>query len=149
MEFLTKQLIMISGSETMPEEWRKSALISIFKNNGDVPSCSNYRGLGLKLKLRQEVIICESWYGFMPRKSTTDAIFALRMLMKKYREGEKSCIVDLEKAYGRVLREELWFCMSKSAVEEKYVLLVQDMYESSMTVVSNSRSNSLSPSCLL
>ena len=31
--------------------------------------------------------ICEQQYGFMPEKSTTDAIFALRMLMENYREG--------------------------------------------------------------
>ena len=35
----------------------------------------------------------------------------------------------------RVLREELLFCMRESGVAEKYVRLVQDMYESNMTVV--------------
>ena len=52
-------------------------------------------------RLRGEVTICEQHYGFMPGKSTTDAVFALRMLMKKYREGQKElhCVfVDLEKA---------------------------------------------------
>ncbi|KAK3517708.1 hypothetical protein QTP70_015857 [Hemibagrus guttatus] len=77
-------------------------------------------------------------YGFMPRKSTTDAIFALRILMEKYREGQRElhCVfVDLEKAYDRVPREELWYCMRKSGVAEKYVRVVQDMYERSRTVV--------------
>ena len=35
----------------------------------------------------------------------------------------------LEKAYDRVPREELWFCMRTSDVAEKYVRLVQNMYE--------------------
>ncbi|KAK3561732.1 hypothetical protein QTP86_012988 [Hemibagrus guttatus] len=77
-------------------------------------------------------------YGFMPRKSTTDAIFALRVLMEKYRDGQRElhCVfVDLEKAYDRVPREELWYCMRKSGVAEKYVRVVQDMYERSRTVV--------------
>ncbi|KAK3544767.1 hypothetical protein QTP86_026773 [Hemibagrus guttatus] len=77
-------------------------------------------------------------YGFMPRKSTTDAIFALRILMEKYRDGQRElhCVfVDLEKAYDRVPREELWYCMRKSGVAEKYVRVVQDMYERSRTVV--------------
>ncbi|KAK3512525.1 hypothetical protein QTP70_015643 [Hemibagrus guttatus] len=43
--------------------------------------------------------------------------------------------VDLEKAYDRVPREELWYCMRKSGVAEKYVRVVQDMYERSRTVV--------------
>ncbi|KAK3545731.1 hypothetical protein QTP70_011343 [Hemibagrus guttatus] len=56
----------------------------------------------------------------------------------EYRDGQKElhCVfVDLEKAYDRVPREELWYCMRKSGVAEKYVRVVQDMYERSRTVV--------------
>ncbi|KAK3556397.1 hypothetical protein QTP70_007981 [Hemibagrus guttatus] len=76
--------------------------------------------------------------GFNAEKSTTDAIFALRILMEKYRDGQRKlhCVfVDLEKAYDRMPREELWYCMRKSGVAEKYVRVVQDMYERSRTVV--------------
>ena len=58
--------------------------------------------------------------------------------MEKYREGQKElhCVfVDLKKAYNRIPREELWYCMRKSGMGEKYVRLVQDMYEGSETVV--------------
>lgn len=61
----------------------------------------------VEARLREEVTICEQQYGFMPRKSTRDALFALRMLMEKYREGQKELhyvFVDLEKAYNRVER---------------------------------------------
>ncbi|KAK3551164.1 hypothetical protein QTP70_013896, partial [Hemibagrus guttatus] len=64
--------------------------------------------------------------------------FLLRILMEKYRDGQRElhCVfVDLEKAYDRVPREELWYCMRKSGVAEKYVRVVQDMYERSRTVV--------------
>ncbi|KAK3567185.1 hypothetical protein QTP86_012120 [Hemibagrus guttatus] len=92
----------------------------------------------VEARLRKVVEICEQQYGFMPRKSTTDAIFALRILMEKYRDGQRElhCVfVDLEKAYDRVPREELWYCMRKLGVAEKYVRVVQDMYERSRTVV--------------
>ncbi|KAK3519747.1 hypothetical protein QTP70_003914 [Hemibagrus guttatus] len=58
--------------------------------------------------------------------------------MEKYSDGQRElhCVfVDLEKAYDRVPREELWYCMRKSGVAEKYVRVVQDMYERSRTVV--------------
>ncbi|KAK3522726.1 hypothetical protein QTP86_030801 [Hemibagrus guttatus] len=150
VEFLTSLFNRVLESERMPEEWRRSVLVPIFKNKGDVQSCSNYRGIKLmshtmklwervvEARLRKVVEICEQQYGFMPRKSRTDAIFALRILMEKYRDGQRElhCVfVDLEKAYDRVPREELWYCMRKSGVAEKYVRVVQDMYERSRTVV--------------
>ncbi|KAK3559189.1 hypothetical protein QTP86_005183 [Hemibagrus guttatus] len=150
VEFLTSLFNRVLESEKVPEEWRRSVLVPIFKNKGDIQSCSNYRGIKLmshtmklwerivEARLRKVVEICEQQYGFMPRKSTTDAIFALRILMEKYRDGQRElhCVfVDLEKAYDRVPREELWYCMRKSGVAEKYVRVVQDMYERSRTVV--------------
>ncbi|KAK3509138.1 hypothetical protein QTP70_020249, partial [Hemibagrus guttatus] len=54
----------------------------------------------------------------------------------RYGQRELHCVfVDLEKAYDRVPREELWYCMRKSGVAEKYVRVMQDMYERSRTVV--------------
>ncbi|KAK3573460.1 hypothetical protein QTP86_024674 [Hemibagrus guttatus] len=66
------------------------------------------------------------------------ADLAMYNYIEKYRDGQRElhCVfVDLEKAYDRVPREELWYCMRKSGVAEKYVRVVQDMYERSRTVV--------------
>ena len=136
LEFLTRLYNRTMESERMPEEWRDSILIPIFKDKGDVQSCSNYRGIKLishsmklwervvERRLRSELTFSEQQYGFMPGKSTTDALFALRVLMEKYREGQKElhCVfVDLEKAYDKVPREEVWYCVRKSGLAEKYV----------------------------
>ncbi|KAK3546297.1 hypothetical protein QTP70_025706 [Hemibagrus guttatus] len=105
VEFLTSLFNRVLESERMPEEWRRSVLVLIFKNKGDVQSCSNYRGIKLMshtMKLWERVV-----------------------------EAKEA----LEKAYDRVPREELWYCMRKSGVAEKYVRVVQDMYERSRTVV--------------
>ena len=54
----------------------------------------------------------------------------LRVLM------EMPCVFgDSEKAYDKVIRDELWYCMRKSGVAEKYVRVVQNMYEDSVTAV--------------
>ena len=77
----------------MPDEWRKSVLIPIYKDKGDSKECGNYRGIKLmshtmkwwervvEARLRQEVVIGDQQFGFMPRRSTTDAIFGLRMTL--------------------------------------------------------------------
>ena len=148
IKFLTRLFNRLLMGEWMPEEWRRSVLIPIYKNKGDTQCCGNYRGIKLmshtmkiweriiEARLRDREEISKQQYGFMP--GTTNAMFALRMLMEKYREGQRElhCVfVDLEKAYDRVPQEELWYCRRKSKIVEKYVQLVPDMYEGSETVV--------------
>ncbi|KAK3564878.1 hypothetical protein QTP86_030817 [Hemibagrus guttatus] len=72
------------------------------------------------------------------RKIVKDLSHPNNGLFSLYRDGQRElhCVfVNLEKAYDRVPREELWYCMRKSGVAKKYVRVVQDMYERSRTVV--------------
>ena len=43
--------------------------------------------------------------------------------------------IDLEKAYDRVPRKEVWNCMRMKGVPEKFIRIVQDMYQRSYTQV--------------
>ncbi|KAK3567506.1 hypothetical protein QTP86_019947, partial [Hemibagrus guttatus] len=59
VEFLANLFNRVLESERMPEEWRRSVLVPIFKNKGDVQSCSNYRGIKLMshtMKLWERVV---------------------------------------------------------------------------------------------
>ena len=143
IDFLMSLFNDIVHSNTIPKEWRRSILVPIYKGKGDVQDCGNYRGIKLtshtmkiwervvEKRLRKMVNFGEGQYGFMPGKSAADAIFALRQLMKRYREGQVPlhCIfIDLEKACNRVPREEVWNCLRLKGVTESYVRLIQDMY---------------------
>ena len=46
----------------------------------------------IEARLKNRVEISKQRYGFMPEKETTDAMFALRMLMEKYREGQSELL---------------------------------------------------------
>ena len=88
IKFLTRPFNRLLMGERMPEEWRRSVLIPIYKNKGDAQCCGNYRGIKLmshtmkvweriiEARLRDRVEISKQHYGFMPGKGTTDAMFA-------------------------------------------------------------------------
>jgi hypothetical protein len=73
----------------MFNEWRQSILVSIFKNKGGVQSCTHYQGIKLMshaMKLWERIIehhlrevtnITENQFGFMPERSTMEAIFLI------------------------------------------------------------------------
>ena len=81
--------------------------------------------------IRQLVSMDNSQFGFVPGRSTTDAIFVVRQLQGKYLAANKRlymAFVDLEKAFDRVLRKVIWWALRKLGVEEWIVRLVQGMY---------------------
>ena len=63
---------------------------------------------GIEWRLRKIVRIDSTTFGFMAKRSTTDAIFLVRQLQEKYLAKSKDlwmAFVDLEKAFDRVPRE--------------------------------------------
>ena len=77
-------------------------LVPLNKGKGDIKKCGNYWGIKLmshsmklwerviEARIRKEVTIAEQQFGFMPGRSTTDAIFCLMMLLEKWTESEKA-----------------------------------------------------------
>jgi len=49
VKFLTTQFNNILKNEEIPEEWRKSVLVPIYKNKGETQECGNYRGIKLMI----------------------------------------------------------------------------------------------------
>ena len=108
LKYLTRLFKRLLMGERMPEEWRRSVLIPIYKNKGDAQCCGSYRGIKLishtmkiweriiEARLRDSLEISKQQYGFMPEKATTDAKFALRMLMEKYWKGQRASLCICE-----------------------------------------------------
>jgi hypothetical protein len=84
--------------EGIPQEWRRSKIVPIYKQKGDPLNCGNYRGIKLlchSLKLYERVIeailseivkIKGNQYGFQRGKSTTEpkvlSVYAAREVQR-------------------------------------------------------------------
>lgn len=70
----------------------------------------------VEAKLMTEVGIFEQQYGFKPRKSTTDVVLALRVLIKKVQRLYRAAALFLfsfGESNDRATREKSWCCMRK------------------------------------
>jgi hypothetical protein len=100
-----------------------------------VQSCTNYRGIKLishTTKLWERIIehrlrgvtnITENRFGFMSGRSTMEAIFLIRQLMKRCREQKKDMhkvFIDLEKDYDKVTSNVTWCALQKHKVHHAH-----------------------------
>jgi hypothetical protein len=150
IEVITKIANRVLDGEGIPDEWRCSALVPLYKGKGDVRDCGAYRGVkslehAMKvvervflMRLRKMVEIDEMQCGFMPGKGTVDALFMARMLQDRYGRKKRKlymCFVDLEKAFDRVPRKVIEWALRKKGVNERLVGAVMRLYEGAKTKV--------------
>ncbi|VDP23276.1 unnamed protein product [Heligmosomoides polygyrus] len=150
INWLTQFLNRITKEGKMPDDWRNSTIVPIFKQKGDASECSNYRGIKLishrmkiyerlvDSRLREMVPISQVQWGFMPDRSTTDAIFIARQVMEKYREKRKPChlaFLDLEKAFDRLAQAVIWNALRERGVPERLITVRRNMHEGSKAAI--------------
>ena len=134
----------------VPSDWEQSFIVCLYTGKGDALERGNYRGLKLTEQvmkvlerivdglIRQVVSTDDSQFGIVPGRGTTDAIFVVRQLQKKYPAANKRlymAFVDLEKAFDRVPRKVIWWALRKLGVDEWIVRLVQGMYSNARSRV--------------
>ena len=131
-------------------------MVPIYKNKGDIQSCTNYRRIKLmshtmklcdrviEQRLQETMQISTNQFGFMLGRSTTEAIFLIRHVMERFREQKKDLhlvFIDLEKAYDKIPRNVMWWSLDKHKVPSKYMTLIKDMYNNIVTSVRTNDGN--------
>ena len=109
-----KLIIFIWNKEELPEEWKESIIVPIYKK-GDKTDCNNYRGISLlptTYKILSNILLSrlipyaeegigDHQCGFRRNRSTTDHIFCIRQILEKkleYNEEVHQNFIDFKKA---------------------------------------------------
>jgi len=136
-----KLTISILNKEKLPEEWKESIIVPIYKK-GDKTDCSNYRDIPLspttykilynivlsRLTPCAEEIIGDHQCGFRLDRSTTDHILCIRQILDKkweYSETVHQLFIDLKKAYDSVRKEVLYNIFIQFGIPMKLIRLVK------------------------
>ncbi|ETN81639.1 hypothetical protein RB195_013800 [Necator americanus] len=105
-----------------PDVWQTSVTVPVWKGKEDISDCISYRPIRLlchtmkvfervlEARLRKIVSVSLNQCGFVKDCSTIDAIHAVRILLEKHREKNRSvhlAFLDLEKAFDGVPHELL------------------------------------------
>ena len=133
-------------TETPPMEWN-IGLLAILPKKGDLKDTNNYRGIMLletcykivanilhaRLLPIAEQIDNETQCGFRPERSCADAIFTVKLAMKKRKEHNMETwilFLDFVKAFDRVPRHLLWHVLKKFGVPPKLIRLLTSLHDS-------------------
>src|SRR4051812_6815371 len=85
--------------------------------------------------------VTKNQFGFLPGRSTMEAIFLVRQLMERYWEQKKDphmVFIDLEKAYDKIPWNVMWWALEKHKVPTNYINLIKDIYDNVVTSVRTS-----------
>lgn len=142
-EAVSKSLLDIMNQmwkeEKIPEEWRISVIVPIYKK-GDQEKAENYRGVSLlctgykiyaeilrerlEEKIVKKKLLSESQGGFRKGRGAMDNIFILNhVVQREKRKGEKvyAFFVDLKAAFDNVDRNKLWRILKDKGIEEQLI----------------------------
>ena len=91
-----------------------------------------------RLKSRAEEIISEEQAGFRPKRSTTEQIFNIRLLIEKHLQHQHDLyhnFIDFKKAFERVWHEGLWQVLRNYNFNNNLIQVIQSLYTNSSSAV--------------
>ncbi|KAE8737278.1 hypothetical protein FOCC_FOCC017260, partial [Frankliniella occidentalis] len=147
IDALTALMVRIWEEESIPAAWEEAVITMLHKGKGGVYDCDNYRGLSLlntgykvcstlilrRLEFYAEAATSEYQAGFRKNRSTTDHIYALRVLLarrKEFQQETHMLFVDFAKAYDSVDREVLWRRLAELDIPQKLIIMMQALSRS-------------------
>ena len=136
-----KLIISIWNKEELPEEWKESIMVPIYKK-GDKTYYCNYRGISLlpttykllsnillsRLPPYAEEIVGDYQCGFRCNRSTTDHIFCIHQILEKkwqYNAAVHQLFIEFKKAYDSVRRGALYNILIESGIPMNLVRLIK------------------------
>ena len=144
LEILRQIIVEFWDKEVPPTEW-DTGMLKILPKKGDLSKPGNYRGIMLlevaykiaaivihqRLQPIVEKLDHETQCGFRQERGCLDAVFTVKLAMKKRREHQQETwilFLDLVKAFDRVPRELLWEVLLKSGVPPKLVSIIKSLH---------------------
>ena len=150
-------LIGTYKAEMVPLDWQKGLTSKVFKK-GEKAICDNRRGIKWlshaekiytrihQMRLRDcvEDVLDDCQFGLRPGKSTTDAVFTVKMMLEKFWEwgiDKYALFIDLQKAFHRVNRSLLWSVLQEDNynVPVKLVRVIRSIYSYCISKVRTQR----------
>ena len=137
--------ILLNG--TYPKIWNRGYVSTIYKSK-DIQDPNNYRCLTinscfgklfnrilnnrLDSYLKNNEIINPCQIGFQSKKRTTDHIYTLQTVVKKYTKLYKkkiyACFIDLRKAFDKVWHAGLLYKLKMIGISHNFYNVIKDMY---------------------
>ena len=148
VEWMMRICFVCMSVGRVPEEWRTSIVVPIYKGKGAKDECKNYRGISLlsvpgkvygrlvieRVRKLTERSVRDEQGGFRKGRGCVDQVFMLKNICEKYLEKCKDVFVafmDLEKAYDRVDRKAMWQVLRVCGIGGKLLEAVKSFYEGS------------------
>ena len=150
---LQKLFNLILESGIYPEMWNISIITHIFKK-GTRDDPDNYRGISVSScvgktfcsiinnRISQYIetnnILNNNQAGFRKGYRTTDQIFVLKTIVKKYLSLNRklyACFVDFKKAFDSVWRNGLFFKLLDYGINGRIYDIIRNMYENTKSCI--------------
>ncbi|GAB1609994.1 hypothetical protein Ahia01_001285300 [Argonauta hians] len=148
IDWLTHIINKVWIPECSPEDRTRGVILPFWKHKGDRQVCSYFRGitlLSIPGKIFSRILLMRAipyfrgenrrpqQAGFMPNRSTTNQISALRLIVEKAHEFRCDrrlyiAFLDLRAAFDSVDPSSLWKILTIIGVPRKIITLFQRMY---------------------